>query len=147
MRIIKTIHNIRELQKDNLLPQKYLKYIEKFFYQQYKVLADKETIENFSLEKYGYIVILESNDDVRDLRETGLNAQTGGLLGASPEYVELETLEDGTQIYKVAILYNNEYIMFFFSEVGQFDEEVESWLKEQVIVIEPISEDDEIGLF
>ncbi|WP_127596122.1 hypothetical protein [Paenibacillus lautus] len=77
----------------------------------------------------GYIVVLESGDNVRDLGNVGLNRESGGLLGSCPEYVEPLDLGEGLHSYKVAVLYDNEYLMTFFTLAGAHDEEVESGKK------------------
>ena len=51
-------------------------------------LEPDTAMEQFSLARHGYIVILEASDDVRDLREVGMRPEQKGLLGSWPEWVE-----------------------------------------------------------
>ncbi|MNC77316.1 hypothetical protein D3C75_1292380 [compost metagenome] len=60
-----------------------------------------------------------------------MSREDGGLLGSCPEYVELLDVGEGLQVYKVAVLYDNNYLMTFFKQAGAHDEEVEQWLKDQ----------------
>jgi hypothetical protein len=83
------------------------------------------------LDVRGYIVVLEAGDNVRDLGSIGLNRENGGLLGSCPEYVEMLDLDKVLQAYKVAVLYDNDYLITFFTQAGAHDEEVEQWLKDQ----------------
>lgn len=127
MRVIKTLRNIRCLGAAGALDTAYLNLIDGFFRQLSESLGDGQPADEFSLDQHGYFVVLERGDDVRDLSTVGL---TRGLLESGPEFVEVADLGH-MAVYKVAVLYNNEYMMFFFSAVGQFDPETEAWLKEQ----------------
>jgi hypothetical protein len=130
MRIIKTRQDFDVLNRAGVFPVALLENVEGYFTQLMVELED-ETIGGFCLGKYGYIVVLESGDNVRDLDNVGLNRESGGLLGSCPEYVELLDLGEGLHLYKVAVLYDNEYLMTFFTQAGAHDEEVEQWLKEK----------------
>lgn len=132
MKTIKSIQDIYELRNANLFSESYLDYLQRFLEQLFEALSDGESIEHFSLEEHGYFVILEEEDNLRDLRDVGLNPQDQGLLGSFPEYIEKEILADGLEIYKIAVLYDNDYMMFFFSVVGQHDFEFEEWLKDNL---------------
>jgi len=39
---------------------------------------------------------------------------------------------DGLEAYRIVFMLDNERMMFFYSEVGQFDSEIEEWLADQV---------------
>ncbi|MGG4495458.1 hypothetical protein [Brevibacillus reuszeri] len=127
MRIIKTQQDLDVLRSARALPAELLVEIEDYFLQ----LRD-ELEDDFRLDEHGYIVILEVRDNVRDLSNVGLNRKNGGLLGSLPEYVELLDIGEGLQAYKIAVLYDNDYMMTFFTQAGAHDEEVEQWLKDQV---------------
>ena len=90
-----------------------------------------EAESGFRLGRNGYIVVLEAGDNVRDLSNVGLNREDGGLLGSCPEYAELLDIGEGLQEYKIAVMYDNDYLMTFFTQTGAHDEEVEQWLKDQ----------------
>ncbi len=75
--------------------------------------------------------MLERGDDVRDLRQVGLNPEDQGILGSIPEWVEEVRLDDDTDVYQIACLYNNGHLMMFFSDVGQYDDIIEDWLRDK----------------
>lgn len=129
MRTIKTQQDINTLQSVKFLPEAFLEHIDKYLRQLEAALANDEEV--FSLEHHGYIVLLEAGDNVRDLGNVGLGREDGGLLGCFPEYVELLDVGGGLQKYKIAVLYDNDYLMTFFTQAGAHDEEVEHWLKDQ----------------
>lgn len=130
MRIIKTKQDIVILRHAEALPTALHVYVEDFF-NQFSVELNDEVESEFGLDRSGYIVVLEAGDNVRDLGNVGLNREDGGLRGSCPEYVELLDVGEGLQAYKVAVLYDNDYLMTFFTQTGVHDEEVEQWLKEQ----------------
>lgn len=145
---IKTFNDVSKLQENSQISSSISKYIKELFYQLYNDLSyEEETINEFTLEELGYIVILQKENNIRDLREIGLNPETKGLLGSSPEYVELKTLEDSTQIYNIMVIYDNNYIMTFIVDRSMLDNEVDAWLKDQAVVAGYISEDEEICPF
>lgn len=131
MKTIKKISDILNLQQSGSLDDSYLEYLKNYLTLLHESLGNRVSIEHFSLEEHGYLVILEKDDDVRNLKEMDLNPDQSGLLDCWPEFVEVETLNNGTQLYKICVLYDNDYMMFLYSLVGQFDDEVENWLKEQ----------------
>lgn len=130
MRPIKTKQDIVILRRTEILPSALLSQIEGYFNQLRVELEDEEESE-FHLGRKGYIVVLESGDNVRDLGNVGLSRERGGLLGGCPEYVELLDVGGGLHAYKVVVLYDNDYLMTFFTQTGAHDEEVEQWLKDQ----------------
>jgi hypothetical protein len=130
MRIIKTQKDFDVLRHASAIPATLLDQVKDFFLQLRDELEDEAEGE-FRLGRQGYIVVLEAGDNVRDLGNVGLSREGGGLLGSYPEYVELFNLGNGLQAYKVAVLYDNDYLMTFFTQAGAHDEEVEQWLKEQ----------------
>lgn len=130
MRIIKFQQDFDVLHRAGALPAALLGKVEDYFLQ----LRDEQEDEvgsEFCLDRHGYIVILEVGDNVRDLGNVGLNRKGGGLLSSCPEYVELLDVDRGLQAYKVAVLYDNDYLMTFFTQAGAHDEEVEQWLRDQ----------------
>lgn len=93
-----------------------LDQIEHYLQQLREELKDEDRSE-FRLDVRGYIVVLEAGDNGRDLGNIGLNSEDGRLLGSCPEYV--------------AVLYDNDYLMTFFTQIRAYDEEVEQWLRDQ----------------
>ncbi|ABO48581.1 hypothetical protein Dred_0031 [Desulforamulus reducens MI-1] len=69
MRIIKSVQGINILRKADALPTEYLELLEKEFLQMVEQLGG---FENYDPKTYGYIVVLESGDNVRDLSVVGL---------------------------------------------------------------------------
>lgn len=130
MRIIKMQQDIFVLRCARALPLVLLEQIEDYF-QQLKNELNDESKSEFRLDGQGYIVVLEGGDNVRDLGIVGLNRKAGGLLGSYPEYVELLNMGEGIQAYKIAVLYDNDYLITFFTLLGEHDEEVEQWLRDQ----------------
>jgi hypothetical protein len=130
MRIIKTQKDFDTLRRTSALPAALLDQIEDYFLHLRDELED-DFESDFCLDRLGYIVVLEVGDNVHDLGNVGLNREDGGLLGSNPEYVELLDVGAGLQAYKIAVLYDNNYLMTFFTQAGAHDEEVEQWLKDQ----------------
>lgn len=118
------------MRRAEVLPAMLLFQIEEYFKQLEEELGD-ETGKEFRLDHNGYIVVLEAGDNVRDLGNVGLNHDEGGLLGSYPEYVEMIDLEQKLKAYKIVILYNNDYLMTFFTQSRVHDKEVEQWLRYQ----------------
>jgi hypothetical protein len=130
MRIIKSQHDFNVLRRTKALTVAFLDQVEDYFNQLRDELEDYAEDE-FRMDRHGYIVVLEAGDNVRDLGNVGLSHKDGGLLGSFPEYVELLDIGEGLQAYKITALYDNDYMMTFFTQAGAHDEEVEQWLKEQ----------------
>jgi len=130
MQTIKKLSDIERLRVRKLVDKNLLNHLETYFRELHGSLGNGDALEKFSLEEHGYIVILESGDDARGLADVGLNPEEGGILGSCPEWVEVKTLDDGTNLYQIGVLYNNEYMMIFYSKVSQFDEEIENFLLE-----------------
>ena len=129
MRTIKTEEDLQVLERAQVLPQPLFAYLTREFHRLQQALSDPDDDAPFDLYDHGYMVLLEPGDNVRDLREVGLNRVDRGLLGAMPEYVDRVRLEDGTKLYRIGVLYNNDYMMFFYTIVGSHDDEVEAWLE------------------
>jgi hypothetical protein len=130
MRTIKTLEDIRLLKQAQVLHPEYLDFVGEYFGQLMEALRDEDVPEEkFNLDDSGYIVILEKGDNLRDLSSVGLNREDGGLLSSMFEYIEEYSLE-GVTVYKVAVLYTNNYMMTFFLEKGIWDEEAEAFLRD-----------------
>ena len=82
----------------------------------------------YKVEDNGHAVILDKGDNVRDLSDIGLNRGDQGLLGCIPEWFETVTLDD-IEYYRFLVLYNDSFGVIFYSAVGTFDIEVETWLQ------------------
>lgn len=128
MRIIQTQQDLNSLRSANLSPP-LLAHIEHYFSQLKEMHGDTEDTL-FSLQKHGYIVILEPGDNLYDLSIVGLNREDAGLLGSKPEYVEAIDLE-GLTLYKIVVMYTDDYLMTFFTLAGWHDDVIERWLRQE----------------
>ena len=133
MRIIKTKQDIAILRRAEVLPEAILAHV-KDYVNQLSVELEDEAENQFRLGKNGYIVLLEAGDNVRDLSNVGLSHERNRLLGSCPEYVETLDLGYCQKAYKMAVLYDNDYLMTFFTIASAHDEEVEQWLKDQALM-------------
>ncbi|OME60875.1 hypothetical protein BSK59_05510 [Paenibacillus odorifer] len=128
MRIIQTQQDLDYLHHANL-PLPMLKHIEDYFNELRDMFGDTEDTL-FSLQKHGYIVILELGDNLNDLSIIGLSREDGGLLGSRPEYVEAIQGE-GITFYKIAVMYTNDYLMTFLTIAGWHDDAIDKWLRQE----------------
>ncbi|AET58448.1 hypothetical protein HPL003_08425 [Paenibacillus terrae HPL-003] len=115
MRIIQTQQDIDSLQYSSL-PLTFLKHIQEYFTQLRDSFHNKDD-PYFSLQPSGPIFILEAGDNLHDLSLVGFRREEDGLFGSCPEYVELYDLSN-TQIYKIAVMNTNDYIITLFTQVG-----------------------------
>ncbi len=126
MRVIKNQDDVLLLKEAKAISQPFAKHLTKFFDDLQADLEDMSPNTD-RLEDTGHVVLLEAGDNVRDLKEIGLNHQDQGILGCIPEWFETMTL-DGVEYYRFLVLYNDSFGVVFFSAVGSFDHEVEAWL-------------------
>lgn len=138
MRIIKTKECLTKLKEANALNPLLLEYLEEYFQSLFETFAEGEPEEEFSLDRYGYIVILESGDNTKDLSSVGLNSCESGLLGSNPEFVNKLYLPNkgvpqALEVYQTFVLFDNEYGQNFFSVAGTLDNETEAFLTENAI--------------
>lgn len=132
MRTIKTQADLRSLRKAQVFSEPFTSYLEEEFLQLKEAFDFDGADEQFTLDMYGYMVVLEKGDNLRDLSVVGLRREEGGLLGSLPEFVE-KIKRDGERWYKVVVIYTNEYGMAFYvpAEAIADDEQIASWLEEQ----------------
>lgn len=135
MRTIKTIADLRYLQHATAFPYSFLSYLEEEFRGLKEAFDFDGLEEDFTLDMYGFMVVLEKGDNLRDLSVVGLHRENSGLLGSLPEFVEKIELES-TLWYKVVVIYTNEYGMVFYvpNEAVADDEEIQKWLEENTNV-------------
>ncbi len=126
MRVIKNQDDVRLMAQAKAINPQFAEHLIQFFDE---LQADLEDMSPniYRLEDTGHVVLLEAGDNVRDLREMGLNHQEQGILGCIPEWFETITL-DGMEYYRLLVLYNDSFGVVFFCAVGAFDHEVEAWL-------------------
>ena len=128
MKTVKRMADIEMLQEKGDLSKAYINFLEEHFLLLFESFGEGEDPDAFSLEQDGYIVILESSDNLRELRHVGL--KDGGLFGTFPEYIEKETLADGKQLWKVGVFHGSGSMQIFFSQIGELDSEAEAWMVE-----------------
>lgn len=128
MRTIQTQQDLTSLYSSSLTPP-LLSHIERYFSQLKEMHGDTEDTL-FTLQKQGYIVILEPGDNLYDLSIVGLNPEDAGLLGRRPEYVEAIDL-NGLTLYKIVVMYTDDYLMTFFTLAGWHDDVIERWLRQR----------------
>lgn len=114
MRIIKRQQDLVILRRVGALPATLLDQVEDYF-NQLSVELEDEAESQFCLSENGYIVLLKAGDNVHDLGNVGLNHEDGGLLGSCPEYVKPIDTGKGLQACKVAVPYDNDYLMTFLT--------------------------------
>jgi len=107
MRIIKTLNDIQLLRKAQALDDGLLGELERKLREAHTNIKDGNTIEKFSLRQYGPLVVLEPGDNLADLEELGFNSEDGGLVGTTPEWVDLLDIA-GNRYYDLVIVMNNE---------------------------------------
>ncbi len=126
MRVIKNQDDVRLMAQAKAINPQFAEHLIQFCDELQADLEDMSP-NTYRLEDTGHVVLLEAGDNVRDLREMGLNHQDEGVLGCIPEWFETITL-DGVEYYRFLVLYNDSFGVVFFSAVGAFDHEVEAWL-------------------
>jgi len=125
-----TIKKFIDLGKFQQRTQKYLReYVQHLFFHLHKVLDPKIPTHLFDLSEHGYIVVLEPEDDIRDLTEIGLSAENDGLLGTVPEAVTAKKLKDGRIFYQVETIFNNEFLLYVLLFEEDVDSEIQKWLQ------------------
>lgn len=126
MRVIKNQDDVRLMAQAKAIGPQFAKHLTKFFDDLEAELEDMSP-NTYRLEDTGHVVLLEAGDNVRDLRELGLNHQDEGLIGCIPEWFETMTIDD-VEYYRFLVLYNDSFGVVFFNAIGAFDHEVEAWL-------------------
>ncbi|MED4911336.1 hypothetical protein P9761_24485 [Brevibacillus centrosporus] len=133
MRTIKTIQDVRLIQSAQVFSDTFTSYLEEEFLGLKEAFDFDGLDEAFTLDLYGYMVVLEQGDNLRDLSVVGLDRETGGLLGSLPEFVDKVERHEETW-YKVVVIYTNEYAMSFIVPeiVVADDEELKTFLEAHV---------------
>lgn len=133
MRTIKSLADVRCLQEAKVFSPSFLSYLEEEFLGLKEAFDFDGLDEEFALDHYGYMVVLEKGDNLRDLSVVGLSREDEGLLGSLPEFVE-KVERNGECWYKVVVIYTNEYGMAFYvpAEAISDDNEIQNWLEEHV---------------
>jgi hypothetical protein len=133
MRTIKTYADLQCLRKAEVFSGPYMAYLENEFRLLKEAFDFEGADEAFTLDLYGYMVVLEKGDNLLDLSVVGLDRKRGGLLGCLPEYVERIEC-DGQVWYKVVVVMSNEYAMAYYIDAKDLEgqDSVILWLEEHV---------------
>lgn len=129
MDIVKRLPDITFLRNAGRLQSKLINRLEEYFLQLHEGLGNDTPLELFDLSDHGFFVILEPGDNPDNLSRVGLPE---GLCNSWPEWCDIFWEDDKNQYYRVALMYDNDYIQFFFVPFGVFGDEVDTWLLEQM---------------
>ncbi|MCM3625596.1 hypothetical protein M4D70_25835 [Brevibacillus borstelensis] len=129
MRSIKTIHDVRLIREAQVFSDTFTSYLEEEFLGLKEAFDFDGLDETFTLDVYGYMVVLEKGDNLRDLSVVGLDRKTDGLLGSFPEFVD-KIERQGEVWFKVVCVLTNEYAMAYYVplEAAANDIELLNWL-------------------
>lgn len=133
MRVVKTMRDIEVLKSSGALPGAYLCHIEGYFRDLAECLGGEgQDVGTFDLEEHGYLVLLEPGDDLRGgLVSVGMHPEHEGLLGAPLEFSERIDLE-GMSVYRIGVMYDNDYVMVFYAPAGGWPVDISEWLEESL---------------
>lgn len=133
MRTIKILADIRCLREAQVFSPIFQAYLEEEFRELKEAFDFDGLEEEFALDHYGFMIVLEKGDNLRDLSVVGLNREDGGLLGSLPEFVE-KVERHGECWYKIVVVYTNEYAMAFYAPEAAVvgDSEILHWLEQQL---------------
>lgn len=129
---INTLKDI-ELSKD--LSKDFKEHLIGYIIELNKNIDNETPKDEFSLEEYGPIIILEpERDDCRNLSDVGLNEEEEGILGVTPEYMNVVDLNKNEGYFQFLVLCNNEYgNVFYFPKHFKGDTEITDFLKSYVV--------------
>lgn len=128
MKVIQTQEDFDQLKRDGLLEPEMAEHLTQFITSLQAVL-DEMSPNTYDLGDAGSIVILEKGDDVRNLTEIGLGQ---GLMEFIPEWFQVVAL-DGIAYYRFLILLGDSFGIVFFSPIGIYDNEVETWFVDRLV--------------
>ncbi len=128
---IKTLADLQGLpveQEGHGLTLGLLRYLRSFFLELYEAFSEGQSLEAFTLEPHGYFMILERVAELRLLYKEDPLSGGYGLLKSRVEYVERLACEDGSEWFKVALLDDHDFMMFYFLSAQNLSEEEEAFL-------------------
>jgi hypothetical protein len=135
MIIIKNKNDLDELKESNLISADFYNLVENYFKSLIKGLCPpEEDPDLYNLEKDGYIVVLEEQDNPHSLPKVGLpNGIAHSYLG--PEWTEYYQLDDGTNVYQIAYLMDNDFIMIYYinEKFWKDDPIIQEFLQDQLM--------------
>lgn len=111
----------------------YYQLVEQYFFDLVDALCPPESDpDQYNLKNDGYIVVLNSQDDPHNLAQTGL---PDGLACSfpGPEWSEYYCLPDGSAVYQIAYMMDNDYVMIYYfeSHLWQDDPVIQQFLQDQ----------------
>jgi len=129
MRTIKTMQDIRILREANVFSNGFMNFLEEEFLGLKEAFDFDGLDEAFTLDVYGYIVVCEKGDNLRDLSVVGLDREAEGLLGSFPEFVD-KVERQGEHWFKVVCVLTNEFSIAYYvsMEVVADDIKILIWL-------------------
>ena len=128
MLIIRTLDDLRLLAQKDSLPKWYLGHLREFFLLLFTAYNRKTHLEEFTLEGFAELIVLEPQDSLHALYLPMIPGNPK-LIEMWPEYVGKLTVEDH-EVYRIMLMPDNERMVFIFSVPGQGTSEDEEWLAE-----------------
>src|SRR5699024_483428 len=119
MRVIQTLADVQSLKDDEHLPSFYVEEIYNQFLWSYKAVAEREAIDDFSLEPYACIYHFDDENDLQVLEK----------FTQSIEYVDTEVIE-GIKYFRIGIMQEHEVSVIYFLE-GTLPDKAEKGLEIQ----------------
>ncbi len=103
-------------------------YLKSFFLELYEAFSEDSGLEEFSLEPHGYFILMEKEEGFKLFCGEGTDCQAYNLLGSRVEYIERLSFEDGSQWLKLAVLEDNDFMVFYFLPTQNLSEEEQALL-------------------
>ena len=130
---IKTKDDLDNLRRCPEVSPEYYQLVEQYALQLIGELCPPEYDPDlYSLEKDGYIVVLEKQDNPHQLSEVGL---PDGIAQSfyGPEWSEYHALPDGTNVYQIAYLINNDFCMIYYMDASLWPDDplIQDFLRDQ----------------
>lgn len=125
--------DLRQLENCPSISPDYYNLVELYFLQLVEALCPLDgDPEKYSLENDGYIVVLTSDDNPHQLAEVGLPDGIANTF-PGPEWSEFHELSDGTGVYQIVYLMDNDFIMSYYIDdrLWQDDPIIQQFLREQ----------------
>ena len=118
MIIINTKASIDNLSNDTTIDKRLLLELNAQFTKLYKKHGNSIPIDQFRLDCYGEIILIELTDNLSDLPQIGFGKETGGLFTANIENAEILLFhplidEEKIQVYHATIFHNRKSINIF----------------------------------
>lgn len=128
LRLIKTLADLRNLRASATLPPTFLDFLDHEFLEASReaIFPDEVPTEEFNLDGYGHLVLLEQGDTAADWAREGLVVDQR-TVSPEPEFAERLNIED-FEFYRIAVMFNNDNIVRYYSPVGIHPPGIEEYL-------------------